>query len=224
VREFRHERIDMIVYGSSLSPFVRKTLAYASEKGLAIDVKPVALRAEDPDFLACSPFRKMPAFRDGDFAIADSTAIITYLEAKYPNPVMIPAEPKSRARTIWYEEFADTILAPSLGKIFFNRVVAPRFLGRPGDLAAAEKAEKEELPPLLDYLERMLSESGGGYLVDGRLTLADLAVASPFANMLHVGIPVDPDKHRKTAAFVAAIHARPSFARLIAAERAFLAR
>jgi len=31
----------MIVFGSSLSPFVRKTLAFATEKGIAVEVKPV---------------------------------------------------------------------------------------------------------------------------------------------------------------------------------------
>ena len=70
----------MIIYGSSLSPFVRKTLAYVAEKGLKVDLKPIGLGNTDPDFVACSPFRKMPAFRDGDFAISDSSAIITYLD------------------------------------------------------------------------------------------------------------------------------------------------
>jgi glutathione S-transferase len=212
----------MIVYGSSLSPFVRKTLAYAAEKGIEVDVQAIALGSPEPDFVACSPFRKMPALRDGDFKISDSTAIITYLEAKFPDPALIPAEAKGRARTIWYEEFADTILVASMGKIFFNRVVAPRFLGREGDLAAAERAEKEELPPLLAYLERVLPESG--FLVDDRLTLADLAVASPFVNNRHVGLTVDRVAYPKTAAFVEAMHRRPSFARLITKETAFLAR
>jgi len=211
----------MIVYGSSLSPFVRKTLAFIGEKGLNVEVKPVALGSPEPEFVACSPFRKMPGFRDGDFAISDSTAIITYLEAKFPDPPLIPSQPASRARTIWYEEFADTILVACMGAVFFHRVVAPRFLGRKGDLAAAEKAEQEDLPPLLAYIERVLPESA--FLVDGRLTLADLAVASPFANLDHLGIRVDASKYPKTAAFVAAMHARPSFARLIAKEKAFLA-
>jgi len=70
----------------------------------------------------------------------------------------------------------------------------------------------------------MLGESGGQHLVDGRLTLADLAVASPFANLQHLGVCVAAAKHPNTAAFIAAIHARPSFAPLIARERAFLAR
>src|SRR5215469_10252301 len=118
----------MIVYGSSLSPFVRKTLAYLSEKGLSAELKPIGIQDQDPAFREASPFGKMPGFRDGDFAISDSTAIITYLEAKHPEPALIPAEPRSRARTIWYEEFADTILIATMGKVFFNKVVSPMFL------------------------------------------------------------------------------------------------
>ena len=30
----------MILYGSSLSPYVRKVLAYAGEKGIELDLKP----------------------------------------------------------------------------------------------------------------------------------------------------------------------------------------
>ena len=211
----------MILYGSSLSPFVRKTLAVASEKGMTLEVKPVALQAADPAFREASPFGKMPGFRDGDFAISDSTAIITYLEAIQPEPSMIPAEPKDRARTIWYEEFADTILIAAGGKMFFNRVVMPRFLGKPGDEAAASHAETVEMPPILKYIEGVIPDCG--YLVAGRLTLADLAVASPFVNLDHVGFKVDPAVYPKTAAYVAKILARPSFAANIAAEKKMLA-
>ncbi|HEY1447139.1 MAG TPA: glutathione S-transferase family protein [Caulobacteraceae bacterium] len=212
----------MILYGSSLSPFVRKTMAFLSEKGLAAELKPVIFQDKDPIFREASPFGKMPGFRDGDFAISDSTAIITYIEAKHPEPALIPAEPKSRARTIWYEEFADTILVATMGKVFFNRIVSPMFLSTPGDMAAAETAEKDEFPPLMDYLERVMPASG--HLVEDRLTLADLAVASPFVNFAHCGIAVDASTHPKTAAFVDAILARPSFAPIVAQEKQFFAR
>jgi glutathione S-transferase len=212
----------MILYGSSLSPYVRKTMAFVREKGIALETRPTGLGETDPEFLEASPFRKIPAFRDGDFTICDSTAIIAYLEAKYPEPAMIPAEPKSRARTIWYEEFADTILIACMGRIFFNRIVSPRFLGRPGDDAVADAAEKTELPPILDYIETIVPASG--FLVDDRLTLADLAVASPFANLAHAGVHPDPNRLPKTVAYVDKILARESFAPLIAAETAFLRR
>jgi glutathione S-transferase len=212
----------MIVYGSSLSPFVRKTLAYAAEKGLEVEVKFASPGEIDPAFREASPFGKMPGFRDDDFTISDSTAIITYLEAKFPEPPLLPAEPRSRARVIWYEEFADTILIACMGKIFFNRIVAPKILKKEGDLAAADKAEKEELPPLLDYIERIMPASG--HLVDDHLTLADLAVASPFVNLSYSGITVNAATHPRTTAFVDKILARPSFATLLAQEKAFLSR
>lgn len=217
----------MILYGSTLSPFVRKTLAFATEKGLTLDLVPGGMGRGGSAFEEASPFRKMPGFRDPgadggkDFTISDSSAIVQYLEAKYPAPSLIPADPANRARAIWYDEFADTIVGKMMGALFFNRVVAPKFLKQPGDPAAADAAERDELPPILDYLERVID---GPFLVAGRITLADLAVASPFVNLGHIGISPDPQRWSKTAAYIAAIHARPSFAPVIAAEQTLLAK
>jgi glutathione S-transferase len=213
----------MIVYGSSLSPYVRKVLAFGAEKGIELESRPLGLGSDDPDFLAASPFRKIPAFSDGDFNICDSSAIIHYLEAKYPEPALIPAEPQARARTIWYDEFADTIVMACGAKMFFNRVVAPRFLGRPGDLDLADKAERDELPPILDYLER-IAPAAGGFLVGDALTLADIAVASPFANFSYMDVELDAARYPKAKAYIASILSRPSFAVSIERERAFLAK
>ena len=146
----------MILYGSTISPFVRKVVAFAAEKGIELELVPVGIGDSNPAFRAASPFGKMPALADGDYGLADSSAIIHYLEAKYPDPEMIPADPKLRGRTIWFDEFADTLLFACGGKMFFNRVVAPRFLGREGDLAVADAAERDDLPPLLVYLEGVI--------------------------------------------------------------------
>ena len=213
----------MILYGSSLSPFVRKVLAFAAEKGIELDVQPVGPGDPNPDFRAASPFGKMPGFADGDYRLADSSAIIHYLEAKHPEPALIPADPKLRGKTIWYDEFADTVLAACGAKMFFNRVVAPRFMNRPGDQNAADAAERDELPPILDYLETVVP-GDGGYLVGDRLTLADIAVASPFANLSHLGCELDRGRHPRTCAYAERILARPSFAPWIEREAAFLAK
>src|SRR3990167_192354 len=180
----------MILYGSSLSPFVRKTLAFAAEKGMDLELQQAVMGGGPPEFKLASPFGKMPGFKDGDFLLCDSTAIVTYLEAIKPEPNLTPPEPKARARTIWFEEFADTILVGCAGKMFFNRFVAPRFMGREGDLAAADAAQTNELPPILEYLEGQIPASG--FLVEDRLTLADIAVASPFQNLRLIGVPIDP--------------------------------
>lgn len=217
----------MILYGSTLSPFVRKCLVYCAEKDLEFELVAAGMGRGGPDFREASPFGKMPGFRDPgadagrDFCISDSTAIITYLEAKYPEPVLIPTDPIARAKTVWYEEFSDTILFATGAKMFYHRFVAPRVLGLAGDAAVADAAEAVELPPLLDYLERVVPESG--FLVGDRFTLADIAVASPFVNLAHVAVEVAAARWPKTAAYLAAIHARPSFAALIPAERAMVA-
>lgn len=209
----------MILYGAPLSPFVRKVAAFAAEKGLELEKVAVGLGDPNPDFLACSPFRKMPGFSDGDFKISDSSAIVTYLDAKYPEPALIPADPADRARVVWFDEFADTIVTAAGGKIFFNRVVSPKFLGKPGDEEAAKQGETE-MVPVYDYLESIIPASG--FLVADRLTLADIAVVSPFVNAGHCGVAPDSTKYPKLTGYLSSILGRPSFAPGIARERKML--
>lgn len=211
----------MILYGSSFSPYVRKVLAFAAEKGIELKLKPLGLGSTDPEFLAASPFAKIPALRDGDFTLADSSAIVAYLDAMAPEPDLVPMEPRARARTVWFDEFADTILFPAIVPIFFNRIVSPRFLKQKGDEGAAERAERDALPPVLDYLEGVIPQSL--HLVEDRLTQADIAVASVLANLDHVGLLDDP-RHPRIAAFARRMHERPSFARSLEVERRALAR
>jgi glutathione S-transferase len=213
----------MILFGSSLSPYVRKVLAYAGEKGIELELQPTGFPSHSPEYLEASPFKKMPALRDGDYTLADSSAIIHYLEAKQPDPELIPTEPRARGKVIWFDEFSDTILVACGAKMFFNRIVAPRFIGRPGDLEAADTAEREELPPILDYLEKTVPDAGG-YLVGDRLTLADIAVASPFVNLAHLCCEIDTQRHGRVRAYVDSILSRPSFAQWIERESAFLAK
>jgi len=210
----------MILFGSSISPFVRKVLVFASEKGIALDHRPLGLNSADPDFNRASPFRKIPALIDGDFTLSDSSAIVHYLEALRPDPNLIPTEARARGRTVWWDEWADTLFFTCGAKMFFNRIVAPRFLGRAGDLAVADQAEREELPPLLDYLEREVPASG--FLVEDRLTLADISVASPFANLDYLGL--DISGWPRTTKYVAAILDRPAFAEPIASDKALFAK
>ena len=214
----------MIIYGSSLSPFVRKVLAVAAEKGIEVELQPTGSAPGQPsaEFLDISPFRKMPAMRDGDYTLADSSAIVHYLEAKQPEPSLIPSDPKLLGKTIWFDEFADTILVACGTKIFFNRIVGPRFFGMPCDDEAVRQAELNDLPPILDYLEKVIPADG--YLVGDGLTLADLAVANPFANLRHTNTAVDPERYPRTVAYVDRILSRPSLSEWIGRERAILAR
>lgn len=211
----------MIVYGSSVSPYVRKVVAFAAEKGLEIKVKGVTLDSQDPGFREASPFTKMPALRDGDYLLADSSAIVAYMDALKADPVLIPSDARERGKTIWWDEFADTILIAAGVKVFFNRVVAPRFLGQEGDAAEADRAVEKELPPLFAYIDQCLPACG--WLVGDRLTLADISVVTVFANLRYAGCAVDGTAYPKLLAFVERMLNRPSFARSLAHEAKVLA-
>ncbi len=211
----------MIVYGSSLSPYVRKVLVVAAEKGLDVELKSAGMGRGGPAFREASPFGKMPALRDGDFTLADSSAIVTYLDAQYPDPQLIPDSPRERARTIWFDELADTLMMAAGAAIFGNRFVRPRVLNQPCDHAAADAAEQEDLPPIFDYLETQIPD--GAFLVAERLTLADIAVASPIATLGCIGVGPDPIRHPRTREWADAILARPSFANIVANDRALVA-
>jgi len=197
----------MKVFGSSLSPFVRKVLAFINEKGLSVEHLPIGIRDATPEFLAASPVRKIPALVDGDFSLADSSAICHYLERKHPTPALFPSGAEDFGRTVWFDEFADTVLVAAAGKVFFNLVVRPNVLKQEPDMAVVEKALGEELPPLFDYLEGQVN---GPYLVGGGLTLADLAVASPFVNLKIAKHPLEAARWPKLATYVNDILARPS--------------
>jgi glutathione S-transferase len=114
---------------------------------------------------------------DGDYSLADSSAIVHYLEAKHPDPALIRADPRERCKVVWFDEFADTIVFGCFVKMFFNCIVGPRFMSVAGDEAVAAAAQANEMPPILDYLESVVP--GASFLVGNRLTIADVAVASP---------------------------------------------
>ena len=210
----------MILFGLSVSPFVRKVMMYANERGLQLENKPVGPQADDPVFKAASPFGKIPALQDGDYLLADSSAIIHYLEAKFPDGGLIPADPQTRGKVIWFDEFADTIMFPAGTVMFFNRVVLPKIRKAAGDLVAAEDAEKNKVPPLLAYLETCVPADG--YLVGNSLTLADIAVTSELINFSHAGVPVDAAKYPKLAAYFARMSARSSVSEIFSGEKKFL--
>jgi glutathione S-transferase len=210
----------MKLFGAPVSPFVRKVLVYAAVKGIEIELVPTGLADPNPEFLATSPFRKIPGFSDGDFTLSDSTAIITYLEAKFPTTPMLGETPEERGQIMWFDEFADTIFTPATGPAFFQRVVAPKFLGQDTDHAVADKAEHEATPPVLDYLESVIPVSG--YLVGGRLTLADISAACPFVNAEHAGIKIDAAKYPKITKWLAGIQALEGFATWIRREKKML--
>ena len=187
----------MKIYGFPLSPFVRKVVVAAREKGLEYELVPANPSQPTEEFLKVSPFSKIPALEDGDFCLADSTAIVTYLEAKHPEPPLFPVEPQARGRAVWFDEVADTVLIPAGAPIVVNRFLRPKIFGTEGDEAAAKAAEEAILKPL-DYLESAVGEDGW---LDAFFSLGDIAVACCIRTLGYTGWSLDAARHPKLAAW-----------------------
>ena len=202
----------MQIIGSYVSPYVRKVLACLELKGLEYEVDPITPFFGDEEFGRLSPLRRIPVLIDGDLVLTDSTVICEYLEEAYPEPRLLPREPKERARARWLEEFADTRLGDVfIWGLFYPKVVSPRVWGDPVDDARIEKSLSADIPAALDYLERELPESGYCF---GDLGLPDVAIATFFRNAAYAGFTVDPARWPRTARFVDMVLAHPVLERL----------
>lgn len=206
-----------IVFGVDASPFVRKVRVALAEKNVPYELKPVFPGDADPAFRAMSPLGKIPAFKDGERTLSDSSIICAYLERVHPTPPLYPSDPYEYARALWFEEYGDSALIQVTGpKVFFEKIVAPRFFNRPSNQETIDKAVNEEIPPICDYLEGQLT---GDYFVADRFTIADIGIASPFGNFRHAGYDVDKTRWPKLRAFLDRILGRPSFKACIEGER-----
>src|SRR6185312_9291976 len=79
----------LIVYGGSISPFVRKVRDLLAEKGVEYTLEAVNPFSPPPDFLAISPLKRIPVLRDTDRpepnTLPDSSIICDYLEHNIPS-------------------------------------------------------------------------------------------------------------------------------------------
>jgi maleylacetoacetate isomerase len=88
-----------------LYTFWRSSAAYRARialnlKGVEYELIPRHLRDGEhrkPDYLGVNPQGLVPAIEDGKIVIAQSVAIIEYLEERYPSPPLLPKDLLARA-------------------------------------------------------------------------------------------------------------------------------
>jgi glutathione S-transferase len=215
----------LIVYGSSLSPFVRKVRVVLAEKGLDYTLEQINPFAPPDWFIEISPLKRIPVLRDTERpepnTLPDSSVICAYLEGKWPTPALYPADPFERAQALWFEEYADTELFHSLIPVFFQRVVR-RLSGSECDESIVKETLTAKTPLAFEYLETSIR--GRQYFVGDAFSIADIAVAAKLVNFEHAGEKIDASRWPELARFARDMHERPSFANCIAKEQSFLKR
>jgi glutathione S-transferase len=200
------------IHGSPVSPFVRKVLVCAVEKGIEHEVNPVSPFPSPESHLKISPLGKIPALTDGDVAIPDSAAICGYLEKKFPNHPMYPLGTGDYGRALWYQIWADTELPKATAALFFMRV-AVKMMGREPDEAAIQNVIDKVQPAIFDYLEGEIGDNT--YLVGDRFSIADVAITCQFIQMMYAGEALPAESHPNIARYVDNHMHRESFKTLI---------
>lgn len=200
------------IIGSHVSPYVRKVLAVLEAKRIPYRIDPIVPFLGDDRFAALSPLRRVPVLVDDRVTLCDSSVICQYLEDRYPEPAVYPADVVDRARARWLEEFADTRMGDVFVWRYFNQLVIRRFVwGEEPDHALVQRTLAEDVPQVLDYLESQAPADGFAF---GALSIADLAVASFLRNAAFARFAIDAARWPRTAAWVARTQAAPPLAAL----------
>lgn len=170
---------------------------------------------KSPEFLRINPNAQVPALVDDGLALSESLAMNLYLARKHGGPVA-PADLKEEALATMWSFWAATQAEPHAAQIIYNMVMkAPA--ERDAKLAAASV---EALRGPFAILDAALV-AGGGWLVGGRFTVADVNVAE----VLRYALPAKElfEAAPNVKAWLEKLHARPAYKDVMAAREAEIA-
>lgn len=185
-----------------ISPYVFTCFVTLKEKGLPFQVTDVALHQKaqhDPGYRDRTLTGRVPALAHGDFWLAESQAIVEYLDEAFPETARaLPADLRDRARArqilAWIRSDLMALREErSTHTMFYDRAAAP--------LSAAGKESADKLLRVADQLIK-----DGATSLFGAWSQAD----SDLAFMLHRLILNGHEVPAKIRAFAAAQWARPS--------------
>lgn len=197
------------LFHDPMSPFCRKVRIVLDEMGVRFSLtqEDVSLRREE--FLALNPAGEVPVLVDGNgFALADSQAIVEFVQDVRKEPDLLGPDPAQRAETrrlvAWfdrkmYRDVTSVIIEEKIHKWRQKR-------GKPDSAVLA--AARGRLRLHLDYMESLLATRF--WLASERFSLADIAAASQISCIDYVG-DIPWSSSQATREWYARIKSRPSF-------------
>jgi glutathione S-transferase len=209
------------IYGVPVSVHTRKVIVAAIEKSLPYELTPVAPvipGKSPPNWRALSPAGLIPVMTDGDFTLADSTAICDYLEHAHPSPPIYPGDAQGHARALWFEQYAGgTVFREVVRPLFREVFVQPNVNKVPTDPAKVDAVLTTALPGVFGYLD---SVAGNAFLAGPRWSMADVAVVSNLITFQYLGFELDARRYPKLAALFERVLVQPAVRKAVQAEQA----
>lgn len=168
-----------------------------------INVHDKGFNREDAEFKRASPQGKVPAIIDGDVYLSEAYAINEYLEKKYPQKPLLPADEKLRAQIREWVAVYDKRLVLKIGLLVIECLLKPK------------DQQKEEIKAKLrgeirDAMKEVDAALEGKEYLFGAYSLADIAVTPHVAALPILGTGIPPEFKNLTAWFDR-IQERPNF-------------
>ena len=88
----------LTLHGLNISNYYNKVKLALLEKGVPFAEKHVATRSKDEAVLRASPLGKVPFITTEKGALCESQAILEWIEASFPQPPLLPADPFAAAK------------------------------------------------------------------------------------------------------------------------------
>ncbi|XP_055816464.1 glutathione S-transferase zeta class-like isoform X2 [Solanum dulcamara] len=143
-------------------------------KGLEYEYKAVNLlkgEERDPEYLKLNPLGYVPTLVDGDAIIADSFAIIMYLEEKYPQRALLPQDLQKRA--INYQ--AANIVSANIQPL--QNLAVLKYIHEKVGPNEATPWGQSHIRKGFEALEKLLKDYAGKYATGDEVYMADLFLA-----------------------------------------------
>lgn len=200
---------DVKLYGTPLSPYARKVISILEYKNISYTLDPTlpatlleATGQKVPeDLKEVSPLGKIPAIKTREGDLADSAVIATYLEEKSPEKALLPKSPYLKAKSLWFEKYADTEMSEVFHKITVEKVVKPAVLHLETDTKLVDQLIAK-IPSILTYLEKALELSGTSFLTSHELTVGDIAILHQFYGLKIAGVELELKAYPRLDAYL----------------------
>jgi len=180
----------MRLYVHPLSSNSRRATLVARHLGLDIALVSVALESgaqKSAEYMRLNPNGRVPLLIDGEFLLWESHAIMQYLADRAGADDVYPRDIQARGDVNRWLFWSACHFAPACA-LFIRERVSKKVL-RLGEADPAEIARGEaQLPPAAAMLDEHLA--GGQWIAQGRLTLADFAVAAPLMHSERAQLPL----------------------------------
>ena len=128
----------IMLCGITLSNYYNKVKLALLEKGVPFTEERVTTGSKDEAVLAATPLGKVPFIRTEQGTLCESQAILDYIEAAYPNPPLMPADPWQAAKVRELITFIDLHL-----ELVARELYPKAFFG--GDISEANAARVRKL-------------------------------------------------------------------------------